>query len=101
MVLVRVYQIIELLWSFGFQIPGIAGNPNVAFAPSPGVIEHNTSNEVPSEYLINQGLSYPPANNYGYYYTGIRFKLSLVCLFWLNFIGFSQVPYCFSISNRI
>lgn len=53
-------------------MPGVGLNPNVAFVPPPGGVDY-MGNEVAPEYMFDQGLNYPAANNYGYYCTGSFF----------------------------
>nr|XP_029120398.1 YTH domain-containing protein ECT4 isoform X2 [Elaeis guineensis] len=52
-------------------MPGVGLNPHVAFVPPPGGVDY-MGNEVAPEYIFNQGLNYPAANNYGYYCTGFE-----------------------------
>ncbi|XP_073104809.1 uncharacterized protein [Elaeis guineensis] len=53
-----------------YMMPGVGQNPHIAFVPAGGV--DYLGNEVAPEYIFDQGLNYPAANNYGYYCTGFE-----------------------------
>ncbi|XP_008781056.2 YTH domain-containing protein ECT4-like [Phoenix dactylifera] len=99
-----------------YMMPGVVLNPHVAFVPPPGGVDY-MGNEVAPEYIFDQGLNYPAANNYGYYCTGFEspgewgdhhriFALdgqdlhysgmqteSLPCVYYTPSYGYAQTPY--------
>ncbi|XP_072976849.1 uncharacterized protein [Typha angustifolia] len=55
-----------------YLMPGIGANSHATFSPPPGRIDYSMGNEMTSEYVIDQGLCYPTASSYGYYFTGFE-----------------------------
>uniref|UniRef100_A0A0D9VTD1 YTH domain-containing family protein n=1 Tax=Leersia perrieri TaxID=77586 RepID=A0A0D9VTD1_9ORYZ len=49
------------------MMPGFGTNSAMGSASHPATIEYNTSNNVSSEYIYEQGLYYPATNGYAYY----------------------------------
>ncbi|WOL18389.1 hypothetical protein Cni_G27184 [Canna indica] len=47
------------------MMSGVGSIPNMTIVPSPVM-----GNEMPPEYIVDQGVSYPAAENYAYGYTG-------------------------------
>lgn len=58
---------------------GVGSIPNLTIVPSPVGIEL-MGNEPPPEYILDQGLSYSAADNYGYLPTGKFLFSGCTCL---------------------
>lgn len=54
-----------------YMMPDVSPATHVAFVPPAGGVDY-MGNEVAPEYIFDQGLNYPAANNFGYYGTGFE-----------------------------
>ena len=80
---------------------GFGTNSAMGSSSLPSRVVYNTGNDLPVEYIYDQGLSYPATNGYAYYGGMCSSKFLLnsfyVYLFWWS----SCITFLFSTLDRI